>query len=235
MIKHSRLALVLGGVALPLMAALPAFAQQPPAPAQPPAPQAETQAARPNQLSPADRAAFLDARIAAVHAGLKLTPDQEKLWPNLEKAVRDGMTRLADLRQQRRDAQRPSDMVEAMGRRAEADLTRGTAMKAIADAARPLYATLNDDQKRRLPMLMHAGRQRMAERVHDRDHRHEHHRGMGPGRGGQDQGMGMDRDMGPGMMRRGDRDWGPGMMRRGDREDGPRSRWSDRDGPDRRN
>src|SRR6476661_1860937 len=36
-----------------------------------------------------DRAAFVDARIAAVHAGLKLNADQEKLWPPIEAAVRD--------------------------------------------------------------------------------------------------------------------------------------------------
>ena len=29
------------------------------------------------RMSPEDRAAFADAKIAAVHAGLKLTPDQE--------------------------------------------------------------------------------------------------------------------------------------------------------------
>src|SRR5271156_5432069 len=41
------------------------------------------------RMSPEDRAAFADARIAAVKAGLKLTPDQEKLWPPVEAAVRD--------------------------------------------------------------------------------------------------------------------------------------------------
>ena len=41
------------------------------------------------RMNPEDRAAFADARIAAVHAGLKLTPDQEKLWPPVETAVRD--------------------------------------------------------------------------------------------------------------------------------------------------
>src|SRR6201998_3619229 len=41
------------------------------------------------RMTPEDRAAFADARIAAVHAGLKLTPDQEKLWPPGESAVRD--------------------------------------------------------------------------------------------------------------------------------------------------
>src|SRR6201986_4147321 len=41
------------------------------------------------RMNPEDRAAFVDARIAAVHAGLKLTADQEKLWPPVEGAVRD--------------------------------------------------------------------------------------------------------------------------------------------------
>src|SRR5579872_5200250 len=52
------------------------------------------------RLSPEDRAAMLDARIAAVHAGLKLTPDQDKLWPPVEAAVRD----FAKLRMDRANA-----------------------------------------------------------------------------------------------------------------------------------
>ena len=41
------------------------------------------------RMSAEDRAAMADAKIAAVHAGLKLTADQEKLWPPVESAVRD--------------------------------------------------------------------------------------------------------------------------------------------------
>src|SRR5260370_35048423 len=52
------------------------------------------------QMNPEDRAAFIDARIAAVKAGLKLTPDQEKLWPPVEAAVRE----LAKLRIDRANA-----------------------------------------------------------------------------------------------------------------------------------
>ena len=40
-------------------------------------------------MSVEDRAAMADAKIAAVHAGLKLSADQEKLWPPVESAVRD--------------------------------------------------------------------------------------------------------------------------------------------------
>src|ERR1700760_3567859 len=42
-----------------------------------------------SRMSADDRAAMADAKIAAVHAGLKLTADQEKLWPPVEGAVRD--------------------------------------------------------------------------------------------------------------------------------------------------
>ena len=36
-----------------------------------------------------DRAAMLDARLGGLKAGLRLTPDQEKLWGPFEAAVRD--------------------------------------------------------------------------------------------------------------------------------------------------
>jgi hypothetical protein len=41
------------------------------------------------QPSAEDISAFTDARIAALKAGLRLTPDQEKNWPAFESAVRD--------------------------------------------------------------------------------------------------------------------------------------------------
>ena len=57
------------------------------------------------QLSADDRAALVDARIAGLKAGLKLTAEQEKLWPPVEKAIRDTATnrqaRVEDARKQR--------------------------------------------------------------------------------------------------------------------------------------
>ena len=55
---------------------------------------------RHRHLSPEDRAAFVDARIAALKAGLELTADQAKNWPAFEQALRD----MAQLRAQRRAA-----------------------------------------------------------------------------------------------------------------------------------
>ncbi len=53
--------------------------------------------------SPEDMAAFTDARIAALKAGLELTPDQAKNWPAFEQALRD-MAQLRIQRMQAREA-----------------------------------------------------------------------------------------------------------------------------------
>ena len=116
------------------------------------------------RMSPEDRAAFTDARIAAVHAGLKLNADQEKLWPPVESAVRDfAKIRIdranARMNAQQNEDQQPDDPVARLRERADNMATSAAAMKKIADAADPLYKTLDDGQKRRLAILTHmAGR-----------------------------------------------------------------------------
>lgn len=117
------------------------------------------------RLTPEDRAAFVDARIAAIHAGLKLTPDQEKLWPPIETAVRDfAKLRIdrAEARMKARDSQdqqKEEDPVARLRERADNMAASAAAMRKIADAADPLYKTLDDSQKRRLSILTrHEGR-----------------------------------------------------------------------------
>jgi hypothetical protein len=132
------------------------------------------------QMSPEDRAAFADARIAAVKAGLKLTPDQEKLWPPVEAAVRDfaklridrANARMNEQKDDAKDAQKPDDPVARLRERADRMATTAAALKRIADASDPLYKTLDDGQKRRLKILTHFGHQdwRHHEADGDRDH-----------------------------------------------------------------
>ena len=149
-------------------------------------------------MNPADRAAFADARIAGVHAGLKLTPDQEKLWPPVEASVRDLIKIRVDRANARmntaQDAPKP-DPVTRLRTRADNMAASAAAMKKIADAADPLYKTLDDGQKRRLAMLTHMG----------------HRRGGGGDEGGRQRGFqrGMDGDRGSrGFDRDGGRDHG---------------------------
>src|SRR5258706_7306532 len=97
------------------------------------------------RMSPEDRAAFTDARIAAVKAGLKLTPDQEKLWPPVEAAVRD----LAKLRIDRanarmnaerdsQDTQKPTDPVARLRNPPDTMPAPAGARTPHANAADPL-------------------------------------------------------------------------------------------------
>jgi hypothetical protein len=105
-----------------------------------------------------DMRAFADARIAALHAGLGLTADQEKNWPAFEEATREmaklRLDRVAAAINARRDRQpQSSDPGDRMHQRAAAMTERGAALKKVADAIDPLYKSLNDGQKRRFAML----------------------------------------------------------------------------------
>jgi hypothetical protein len=144
------------------------------------------------QMSEQDRGAFTDARIAALKAGLKLTPDQEKNWPALEKAMRDQAKAHSDRFAARASAERPHDMVERLKLRAETMTQRGAALKQVADAAGPLYQSLDDAQKHRFTILARLEGPRFGQGRHWRHHggRHGmmHHRDHGPaGTGNDDQ------------------------------------------------
>ena len=66
-------------------------------------------------FSPADRAAFLDAGIAALHAGLTLSPEQEKLWPAVETALRTAANNAMARRQKFKDTPAPATFVIGCG------------------------------------------------------------------------------------------------------------------------
>ena len=105
------------------------------------------------RISDEDRAAFLDARLASLRAGLRLTADQEKLWPALEAAARDRARTQLEFQKKDAEAGSPANLIEGLRRRGEADLARGAADTRLADAAQPLWASLSEEQRRRLPML----------------------------------------------------------------------------------
>jgi hypothetical protein len=175
---------------LALLGSVVVYAQQPPAPPQSGVPSARA------RVSGEDRAAFLDARIAAVHAGLRLTADQEKLWPAVEEAYR-GLAALRAERISEQRTERPADPIQGLAQRADRLSKRGAALKRLADAAGPLYQSFDDNQKRRLGILvMITG---------------PHFGGFADGRGGERREFGA---------RRGEReDFGPGRGERGERRE----------------
>jgi hypothetical protein len=134
---------VAGAAALMLTVGTSAYAQQPPA---------GLDFGRRQQFAPEDRAAFLNARIAALHVGLGLTPEQEKSWPAFEQAYRD----LAATRGNRpfgRRAEQTTDPVQRAQRRADRLAARSVAFRRYADALAPLYQSFDDSQKRRFDIL----------------------------------------------------------------------------------
>jgi zinc resistance-associated protein len=154
------------------------------------------------QPSAADRAAFADARIAALHAGLALTSDQEKLWPPVEGVLKEMAKKRADRSEQMRaeheQNKEPVDSMQRLRRGAEFMTETGADLKRLADTAQPLYDKLDDAQKNRLQVMvrhgMHEGfRERAMHRFGewrerfqhwregsmDRDGREEFHRGPG--------------------------------------------------------
>jgi hypothetical protein len=108
----------------------------------------------------ADRAALFDAKLAGLKAGLKLTPDQEKLWAPFEATVRDAtklridqmqamaermqkMREMMDQTQNSTDTEKtsaadqsisPVDRLDAFAQRMS---DRAAALKKVADAAKP--------------------------------------------------------------------------------------------------
>src|ERR1700685_3724623 len=96
-----------------------------------------------NRLRAEDVSAFADARIAALKAGLELTPDQTKNWPAFEAALRNMVQLRIDrikarqAAQQQDQAQTPTSPFDRLAERPAARRQRSVALKEIAHAGGP--------------------------------------------------------------------------------------------------
>jgi zinc resistance-associated protein len=122
-----------------------------------------------------DLRAFGEARLAALKAGLALTPEQEKNWPAFEQAARDYGKMRMDRFTEMRNAPPSNDPVERLRQRATTMTDTGAALKKLADATDPLYKSLDDSQKRRFAILNRvAGMDRPQFRGRDGDGMRHH-------------------------------------------------------------
>jgi hypothetical protein len=98
-----------------------------------------------------------DNRIDIVKAALQLRPDQMQYWPAVEEAIRaraDGRRqRIENMMSHMEEGQFDRNFVQVLQNRAENLSERGAELKKLADAWQPLYATLDDAQKRRMRVL----------------------------------------------------------------------------------
>ena len=121
--------------------------------------------ATPERLNSADRNTLTDMRIDLVKAALQLTPEQEKLWPAVESAIRQGAddrkARLAKVQetvgkrveQNSVENMRNRDPIAFLQRRSEALAQRSADLDKLAEAWQPLYKTLSPEQRKRMGAL----------------------------------------------------------------------------------
>jgi zinc resistance-associated protein len=109
-----------------------------------------------SRFSQEDMDAFTEARIAALRAGLRLSAEQEKLWPAVEDAIKNVVRQRRDQMRDWRDSrgERSDDLPATIRSMAERQAARAEALRKLADSATPLYATFDEGQKRRLRILV---------------------------------------------------------------------------------
>ena len=171
-----------GAMALALASGSAVYAQQAQERERDQSPQRQQQRAE-------DMAAYGDARIAALKTGLKLTPDQEKNWPALEQALKQAAKqRTEQYAAAHASSDRQGDPIDRLRNYADELTTRGAALKSVADAAAPLYQSLDEAQKRRFVTLARFEARQYARDLHRGHHRHHHGDGDGAHhrRGGRD-------------------------------------------------
>ena len=112
-----------------------------------------------------DQNTLMDMRIDLTKAALDLTPEQEKLWPPVEAAIRnrgeDRRARIAKVREtvgRRADQNsvevlKNRDPIAFLQRRSEALAQRSADLDKLAEAWQPLYKTLSPEQRQRMAAL----------------------------------------------------------------------------------
>ena len=102
------------------------------------------------QLTADQIVANSDAYIERIKTELNLTPEQEKHWYGFSSAMHylghNGAERL-NLRIARAKRDPPDDIVEQMRNEAQFLIDRAADQRNVADAAEPLYSSLDDKQK----------------------------------------------------------------------------------------
>jgi hypothetical protein len=115
------------------------------------------------QMTPDRFVKRANARIAAIKAGLELTPDQQQKWGAYQQSLQD----LVQFRSQRMQARQAAQQNNAQAKgggdpfarlssRSDAMTQSAPLVKKMADAGEPLYQSLSDTQKERFKMLARA-------------------------------------------------------------------------------
>lgn len=134
----------------------------------------------------------MNERLAKLRTDLKLKPEQVPLFDTLEGVIKKGAEqrreRWANMREQRENF-RHADIMERLDAMANRQAERAQGSKALADAVRPLWTTLSDEQKtvmrravREAFASMRQGMERMRDRFEERRGRDRYDDDRGPRR-----------------------------------------------------
>ena len=116
------------------------------------------------RASPDALARLQDGRIAMVKEALKLNDEQLKLWAPVEAQIRASFAARQQARAERGQTRqqgvaRPS-LPDRLDRASERMAKRAADLKAFADAFKPFYGSLNDEQKAVAGVVLRAARGR---------------------------------------------------------------------------
>ncbi|HEX9465168.1 MAG TPA: Spy/CpxP family protein refolding chaperone [Alphaproteobacteria bacterium] len=107
---------------------------------------------------------LIDARLAFLRTALKITPAQEPRWSALADVIRrHAQDRDAEIQQRRAARQnqaqtQPPTAIERLQRRQQNLARAASRLDEVVAAARPLYASFSDDQKKVADELLDRGR-----------------------------------------------------------------------------
>lgn len=162
-----------------LAAAVPVTYALAQAPAQPPA-KAETRAGLPRP-SPEMLTRLQDGRMAMIKETLKLNEAQLKLWAPVESQMRTAAAEREKARAEREQLRAQGgaapSLPDRLERASQRMARRAEQMKAFADAFKPFYASLSDEQKALAGIVLRETRGHHGPRGHG--HRWAMHRGSG--------------------------------------------------------
>jgi hypothetical protein len=115
-----------------------------------------------------DNTSALDVWIASRKASLKLSPEQEKYWPPVERVLRDILSVPEERREGLDDRRNSDDAIANFRDRANGMAQTSATLNRLADATEPLYRTLSGEQQRRFHAMLGI----RGWRYRHRQHRH---------------------------------------------------------------
>lgn len=98
--------------------------------------------------SDANREAMNEKHITELHAKLKITADEEKLWSNVEKAMRDSALEVDKAVDKRIAAMGTATAIDDLNAYADIAQAHVDSVKKFATEFAPLYAAMSDEQKK---------------------------------------------------------------------------------------